>query len=86
MKLAMYLNLILCARFVMTFTEMIRLQNFCDCDEKWGLPKYLLKISIHSKGGKDCSNKFRSKHSTNTVLCLLRNLLEHSLEKKPILM
>ena len=33
---------------------------------------------------KDCSSKFRSKHSmyqhsTNTVLCLLRNLLEQSL-------
>ena len=28
---------------------------------------------------KDCSSKVRSKHSTNTVLCLLRNLLEQSL-------
>ena len=28
---------------------------------------------------KDCSSKFRSKHSSNTVLCLLRNLLEQSL-------
>ena len=28
---------------------------------------------------KDCSSKFRSKHSNNTVLCLLRNLLEQSL-------
>ena len=29
---------------------------------------------------KDCSSKFRSKHSTNIVLCLLRNLLEQSLK------
>ena len=28
---------------------------------------------------KDWSSKFRSKHRTNTVLCLLRNLLEQSL-------
>ena len=28
---------------------------------------------------KDCSSKFRSKHSTVLVLCLLRNLLEQSL-------
>ena len=28
---------------------------------------------------KDCSSNFRSKHSTNTVLCLLQNLLEQSL-------
>jgi hypothetical protein len=28
---------------------------------------------------KDCSSNFRSKHSTNTVLCLLRKLLEQSL-------
>ena len=28
---------------------------------------------------KDCSSKFRSKQSSNTVLCLLRNLLEQSL-------
>ena len=28
---------------------------------------------------KDCSSNFSSKHSTNTVLCLLRNLLEQSL-------
>jgi hypothetical protein len=28
---------------------------------------------------KDCSSKFRSKRSTNTVLCLLRNLVEQSL-------
>ena len=30
---------------------------------------------------KDCSNKFRSKHSTVLVLCLLRNLLEQSLSR-----
>ena len=30
---------------------------------------------------KDRSSKFCSKHSTNTVLCLLRNLLEQSLLK-----
>ena len=29
--------------------------------------------------GKDCSSKFRSKHSSNTVLLLLQNLLELSL-------
>ena len=29
---------------------------------------------------KDCSSKFRSKQSSNTVLCLLRNLLEQSLD------
>ena len=28
---------------------------------------------------KDCSIKFRSKHSSNTVLCLLRNLMEQTL-------
>ena len=28
---------------------------------------------------KDCSSKFRSKHSSNTVMSLLRNLLEQSL-------
>ena len=28
---------------------------------------------------KDCSSNFRSEHSTNTVLRLLRNLLEQSL-------
>ena len=28
---------------------------------------------------KDCSSNFRSKHSTNIVLCLLRKLLEQSL-------
>ena len=32
--------------------------------------------------GKDCSSKFRSKHSTNTVLCLLQKLLEQSLYPK----
>ena len=31
---------------------------------------------------KDCSSKFRSKQSSNTVLCLLRNLLEQSLVTK----
>ena len=31
--------------------------------------------------GKDCSNKFRSKHSTVLVMCLLRNLLEQSLHE-----
>ena len=30
-------------------------------------------------GNKDCSSNFRSKHSTNTLLCLLQNLLEQSL-------
>ena len=30
---------------------------------------------------KDCSSKFRSKHSTALVLCLLRNLLEQSLSR-----
>ena len=34
--------------------------------------------------GKDCSSNFRSKHSTNTVLCLLRKLLEQSLPGLPI--
>ena len=29
---------------------------------------------------KDCSSKFRSKHSIVLVLCLLRNLLEQSLQ------
>ena len=29
---------------------------------------------------KECSSKFRSKHSTVLVLCLLRNLLEQSLQ------
>ena len=33
------------------------------------------------KFSKDCSSKFRSKHSSNTVLCLLRNLLEQSLNQ-----
>ena len=28
---------------------------------------------------KDCSIKFRSKHSSNTILCLLRNLMEQTL-------
>ena len=28
---------------------------------------------------KDCSSKFRSKHSSNTIMCLLQNLLEQSL-------
>ena len=28
---------------------------------------------------KDCSSKFRSRHSTVLLLCLLRNLLEQSL-------
>ena len=32
---------------------------------------------------KDCSSNFRSKHSTNTVLCLLRKLLEQSLFGDP---
>ena len=36
----------------------------------------LLKIQC----SKDCSSNFRSKKSTNTVPCLLRNLLEQSLE------
>ena len=31
---------------------------------------------------KDCSSKFRSKHSTILVLCLLRKLLEQSLESR----
>ena len=35
---------------------------------------------------KDCSSKFRSKHSSNTVLCLLRNLFEQSLVDKDILL
>ena len=30
---------------------------------------------------KDCSSKFRSRHSTVLLLCLLRNLLEQSLYK-----
>ena len=29
--------------------------------------------------GNVCSIKFRSKHSSNTVLCLLRNLMEQTL-------
>ena len=36
-------------------------------------------LTLKLVGYKDCSSKFRSKHSTNTVLCLLRNLLEESL-------
>ena len=39
----------------------------------------MVGIIYHPGWNKDCSSKFRSKHSTNTVLCLLRNLLEQSL-------
>ena len=40
-----------------------------------------MNIGIKGKmvHGKDCSSKFRSKHSPVLVLCLLRNLLEQSL-------
>ena len=43
----------------------------------WNCFFFLGKFTMHFK---DCSSKFRSKHSSNTVLCLLRNLLEQSLE------
>ena len=35
--------------------------------------------SLGALSYKECSSKFRSKHISNTVLCLLRNLLEQSL-------
>ena len=39
----------------------------------------LSKFDVSNSPNKFCSSKFRSKHSTNTVLCLLQNLLEQSL-------
>lgn len=35
--------------------------------------------SQQKQQAKECSSKFRSKHSSNAVLCLLRNLLEQCL-------
>ena len=45
-------------------------------------PPGSFKIGISSSGLRSnnvCSIKFRSKHSTNTILCLLRNLMEQAL-------
>ena len=44
--------------------------------------KKSIKASICvNSGGNVCSIKFRSKHSSNTVLRLLRNLIEQTLIK-----
>ena len=50
------------------------------------LQNNLLVLRIHNdlllgffRESKDCSSKFRTKHITNTVLCLLRNFLGQSL-------
>ena len=43
------------------------------------IPHNLFIGSLSLCKTKGCSSKFRSKHSSNTILCLLRNLLEQSL-------
>ena len=42
------------------------------------MPKICPWAKYHNRH-KDCSIKFRSKHSSNTILCLLRNLMEQTL-------
>ena len=41
------------------------------------------QVCLNAALGNVCSIKFRSKHSSITVLCLLRNLMEQSLSRVP---